>query len=481
MFSLADAVRQLAAVAQPLSNADLSQPFRWGAHEEGARFALLGSMHELRTLAVALAAERRRAGPPLTRAQHALGQYHAAYRDLEAVLLGVSAAEYDAVPAPGEWPLRYVYSHMVAAERNFFALVHYGLRRQRQPGDLSPRLPDGEANRLLGDLDETFRPLMETGTREQVAAFHAMVHDRALDEFAGISDEEVDGPSLWWEGEPYTLEYRLHRFDAHLRQHTAQVEQTLDQIGRPADEARRLIRQVYAALAEAEAAIIGAPAVGLAGREALAGQLAARAGELSAAMGRARDFLAAVRAGDMNAVTPLLAEQPGLVAASDAAGVPAVRLAVYHGHNDIAARLAETAELEIWDAAALGRAADVEAAYQDWGDEALNEYSRDGFTPLQLACFFGHEAVAGWLLDKGADAAAVSRNAQRIQPLHAAVAGNHLGIARRLLAAGADPNAVQADDFRPLDGARQNGNQAMIDLLLAHGADPDTPRSRKNT
>lgn len=131
MPDLAAAVRQLAVAAQPLTDADLGQPYRWLAHDEGARFALLGSMHELRALAVALAAERR-AGPPLTRAQHALGQYHAAVRDLEAVMLGVSAQEYDASPAPGEWPLRYVYSHMVGAERNFFALVHYGAPAARR-------------------------------------------------------------------------------------------------------------------------------------------------------------------------------------------------------------------------------------------------------------------------------------------------------------------------------------------------------------
>lgn len=472
MTDLAAAVRQLAAAAQPLTDADLGQPYRWRAHDEGARFALLGAMHELRTLAVALAATRRRAGPPLTRAQHALGQYHAAVRDLEAVMLGVSAKEYDASPAPGEWPLRYVYSHMVGAERNFFALVSYGARRQHEGGELPPTLPDGEADRLFGPFAETFLPLMETGTQAEVAAFHTDLHDRALAEFATIPDDELDGPSLWWEGETYSLEYRLHRFDAHLRQHTAQLERTLDQLGRPANEARRLIRLLYAALAEAEAATIGAPDVGAAARAEVAAALAGRAAELTAAVGRANDLLAAVRAGDAARVAALLAEQPGLAAAADASGVPAVRLALYRGHDALAAQLAEGAELEMWDAAALGRLAAVEAIHRDWGDFILNEYSRDGFTPLQLACFFGHEDVARWLVEKGADVSAVSRNGQGIQPLHAAAAGDHLAIARLLLAAGADANAPQPDGFRPLDAARQNENTELVELLLAHGADP---------
>ncbi len=476
MPDLAAAVRQLAVAAQPLTDADLGQPYRWLAHDEGARFALLGSMHELRALAVALAAERR-AGPPLTRAQHALSQYHAAVRDLEAIMLGVTAAEYDASPAPGEWPLRYVYGHMVGAERNFFALVDYGARRQRQGGGLPPTLPDGEADRLFGPFAATFLPLMETGAPAEVATFHTALHDRALAEFAAITDEELDGPSLWWEGEAYSLEYRLHRFDAHLRQHTAQLERTLDQLGRPANEARRLIRLLYAALAEAEAATIGAPEMGVAARAELAATLAARAAELTAAVGRANDLLAAVRAGDATRAAALLAEQPGLAASADASGVPAVRLALYRGHTELAAQLAKGTELEIWDAAALGRLAAVAAIYGDWGDFILNEYSRDGFTPLQLACFFGHEDVARWLIEKGASVAAVSRNGQGIQPLHAAAAGDHLGIARLLLAAGADANAPQSNGFRPLDAARQNENAELAELLLAHGADPALARA----
>ena len=214
---LSAAVAYLAEATQHFSDADLGQPYRWGAHQEGVRFALLGAMHELRTLAVELAAERRRLGQPPTRAQHALAQYHAAYHDLNAVLLGVSAEEYEQPPAPGEWPLRYVYGHMVGAERNFFALVHYGLWRQRDGGSRSATLPEDEANRLLGPY-ATFGTLMESGDREALAAYHAIQHDRALAEFATISDAEIDGPSVWWEGEPYTLAVSYTHLDVYKRQ-----------------------------------------------------------------------------------------------------------------------------------------------------------------------------------------------------------------------------------------------------------------------
>jgi uncharacterized protein len=482
---LYNAVRRLAAATINLSDADLGQPYRWGAHEdEGTRFALLGSMHELRALAVHLAAERRRDGPPMTRAQHALAQYHAAYRDLQAVLQGVTAEEYEQPPAPGEWPLRYVYAHMVGAERHFFALVHYGLRRQRESGesiDYPPKLPDGEANRLLGPFEE-FYNLMETGSMADMAAYHAVQHDRALVEFAGMSDAEIDGPSIWWEGEPFTLEYRLHRMDAHLRQHTIQVEKTLDAVRGASGEAQRLLRLVYAALAEVEAAAIGAPDLGAAEQAALAAQLVDRSAEVTAAVARAHEFVAAIKVGDSDRVTGLLAGAAGLANATDDAGVPAARLAVYHGRPEIAAALAEAgAELQIWDGAALGRLEIVEAAHKRWGEFILNDYSRDGHTPLGLAAFFGHEDIARWLIEKGADVHAVSQNPMRVQPLHSAVAGNHTEIARLLLAAGADANAEQQDGFRPLHAAAQNGNAELVALLLEYGADPSLADARGRT
>lgn len=466
---LAEAVLELAEKTVEFDDVDLGQPYRWGAHQEGVRFALLGAMHELRTLAVQMAAKRE---APRTRAQHALSQYHAAYRDLQAVLLSASEEEYEKPPAPGEWPLRYVYGHMVAVERKFFALVHYGVRRQREGGEMAPALPEGEADRLIGPY-EVFDTLMNDGRQDELSGYHAILHDRALSEFAAISDAELEGPSLWWEGKPYSLEYRLHRMDAHLSQHTVQVEKTRSQLGRAPGEARRLLRLVFAALAEAEGVAIGVPTLCDQERLAAAESIRAMAHDAVEAVAQANAFIAAVTAGDQERVRSLVEEAPQLANATSRDGVPVVRLAVYYGHQRIAEMLFDSPgfEPEIWDGAVLGRREMVEQAHVGWGDFILNEYSRDGYTPLQLACFFGRENVARYLVEKGADVNAVSHNVMAIQPLHAAAAGDHLGIVKLLLEVGADANGVQEGGFRPLHTAAQNGSIELAHLLLEHGAD----------
>ena len=47
--------------------------------------------------------------------------------------------------------------------------------------------------------------------------------------------------------------------------------------------------------------------------------------------------------------------------------------------------------------AALGRQDELGQLYDDWPGY-LNEQAKDGFTPLQLACYFGQPATVTWLL-----------------------------------------------------------------------------------
>ena len=50
----------------------------------------------------------------------------------------------------------------------------------------------------------------------------------------------------------------------------------------------------------------------------------------------------------------------------------------------------------------------------------MDRRTRDGFTPLQLAAYFGAARAAALLLARGAEVGAVADNPMRIQALHAA-------------------------------------------------------------
>ena len=63
-------------------------------------------------------------------------------------------------------------------------------------------------------------------------------------------------------------------------------------------------------------------------------------------------------------------------------------------------------------------------------------------------------------------------NELRVQPLHSAAAGRHHEVCRLLIAAGADVNATQRDEFTPLHAAAQHGDTELVELFLSAGADP---------
>ena len=193
-------------------------------------------------------------------------------------------------------------------------------------------------------------------------------------------------------------------------------------------------------------------------------------------MASASDMMAAVAAGDSEGVSALLAEDPSLVNSRGEDGVSAVLLARYRfDRATMDALLAADPDLDIFEGAALGRIDRVRAALDD-DPLAVRAFSPDGFTALHLAAFFGPPEAVQALLDAGADPHAVAANPMKVQPLHSAAAARNLEASRMLLEAGADPNAAQQEGFRPLDAATQNGDDALRELLLAHGADPGQAR-----
>jgi ankyrin repeat protein len=85
------------------------------------------------------------------------------------------------------------------------------------------------------------------------------------------------------------------------------------------------------------------------------------------------------------------------------------------------------------------------------------------------------------LMTAGADLNAVSRNALRNTPLHAAVAGGHVEVSLLLIDSGADVNAVDAGGHTPLHIAAEAGYAPVAKALLARGASAHVVDSEDRT
>lgn len=283
MFTIAltRAVEGLATLTHGLPDSALEREWAWGAYnEEGVRFAFFRTYEELRELAAKTAAERVAHGCPPSTAQRILTLYHGAYRDLQAALLGLDAEDADQAPAEGEWSVRRVVAHIVAADLGFFGLTKYALDRHRSADGRPAEIPDEAWDALLGQ-DEASINITLDGPLTDLLSYYEAFHERVLRELADVGEEELTAPSSYWEGYPLSLQFRLHRFDSHLRQHTIQIDKTLTCLGLVPGEAKCLLRLVYAAWAEAEGAALGAWDVGVNLRHEAAATIAARTQEIA--------------------------------------------------------------------------------------------------------------------------------------------------------------------------------------------------------
>jgi len=178
-----------------------------------------------------------------------------------------------------------------------------------------------------------------------------------------------------------------------------------------------------------------------------------------------------IEAGDIQAVKEILFQNPRLANVNTSHNISPLLLACYYKKQDIADLIAEfTDNLTLFEACAVGKFdAATLLVFQNPG--AINEFSEDGFTPLGLACYFGHEELARFLVLKGADVNLASKNGFNVFPIHSAVAANNINITKMLLDAGAYPNVCQKAGLAPLHTAAQLGNIELIILLLEHGAE----------
>ena len=115
---------------------------------------------------------------------------------------------------------------------------------------------------------ETVRPSEDDfppePTDEEEAAGQPAIAQARLDDVvdanivaaAGL-DAAAMGVSARWAGLPVTIDFRLGRYGSHIREHTVQVDKTLEMLGRRPSEVERLVRLVLATYGRLEGLLVG--------------------------------------------------------------------------------------------------------------------------------------------------------------------------------------------------------------------------------
>jgi len=213
-----------------LSDTDLSREWTWPdkgpADLRNAFFHLL--MEEQSALVDAAS--------PINEADRILALAQRAFGDLRGLLLAIPDALLDREHAPGEWSVRRTMEHTIGVERSYRANTQHALLRDDgEPLALAPeRRPKPDPADTAGDAFAIARSLARRRAETDAA-------------LARTDASQLTRPSQWAavkETFAVDVRFRLHRFGAHLVEHTQQVEKTIRALGQSETDAQAYVRQL---------------------------------------------------------------------------------------------------------------------------------------------------------------------------------------------------------------------------------------------
>lgn len=190
-------------------------------------------------------------GPKITEAQRILAQHQGAYRDFHGAMAGVRDEELDLTPFEKKWSLRSNLAHLMLAECwSQGPQVLHAVQQHRAGREVSPMLPRNSG-------DERGAPVDYGSVADLLTRFDRY-HNGLVDSLLGITDDELNASSVYWEGGPVAVRFRLYRFAWHIRSHIMQTEKIRVEIGHRPTDIDRFVRLLYSALGHAEGALVGA-------------------------------------------------------------------------------------------------------------------------------------------------------------------------------------------------------------------------------
>lgn len=188
---------------------------------------------------------------PPTYAQRALLIGSASFGRLLGTFVGVSEELFERQPAPGEWGLREALAHVIAIDKRYLVGIEYAVARRRNGGAGPLRPP---ADSLPPNTGETERHGTMAGMLGRLVA----THDEIVRRVGAVADADLDAPGDW-ASLPIDVRFRIHRFAAHDREHTAHLLKIQQQLGWQQNEAQLLLAEAQTARAAFETVLSFVP------------------------------------------------------------------------------------------------------------------------------------------------------------------------------------------------------------------------------
>lgn len=239
----------------------LSKTWKWQGYSEGIRFAFFRVMEELRAMAVDDVCRQPHPEPnPSAIVQQLLAFYHKAYWELRALCVGLTDETASKKPGEEEWSFKEVIQHTLDAEWAFFGIFEYaaqfrGTVQDREFG----KIPESFFDRHFSD-ETLYDEQAFEGDLSQLLGLFEKLHRHSMLKLSVFRDEYLQEDMVFWEPQTMKARFRLIRFEAHLRQHSIQVQKTLIAVGEdPASEVRQLVELCLQAFADLDTVLLFHP------------------------------------------------------------------------------------------------------------------------------------------------------------------------------------------------------------------------------
>lgn len=135
------------------------------------------------------------------------------------------------------------------------------------------------------------------------------------------------------------------------------------------------------------------------------------------------------------------------------------------------------AQSDIYDVCRRGRLSEIMALYRK-NPDCINKTTKEGYTPLILACYYGNEEAVRFLIDKVDD---VNVTSDYGTPLMAATVKGNENIVKMLLDKNADTSIADANGTTALHYAVMLRHYDIIELLIEANANVDLKDKRNQS